>query len=110
MVGPAFKDIAKRLDEIIEHVQQQRGTLRLPFEHRNLRILWATRLMYDHQLQMHHANTNRIVNRIVSIYQSYVRPTMRGKAKHKVEFGSKNGISLQPWICAVREVKLGCLQ
>ena len=85
----------KRLDEIIEHVQQQRGSLRLPFEHRDLRILWATRLMYDQQLQMHHTNTNRIDNRIVSIYQPYVRPIMRGKAKHKVEFGSKNGISLQ---------------
>jgi IS5 family transposase len=85
----------KRLDEIIEQVQQQRGTLRLPFEHRDLRILWATRLMYDQQLQMHNTNTNRIDNRIVSIYQPYVRPIMRGKAKHKVEFGSKNGISLQ---------------
>ncbi len=85
----------KRLDEIIEQVQQQSGTVRLPFEHRDLRILWATRLMYDQQLQMHNANTNRIDNRIVSIYQPYVRPIMRGKAKHKVEFGSKNGISLQ---------------
>jgi len=51
--------------------------------------------MYDQQLQMHNANTNRIDDRIVSIYQPYVRPIMRGKAKHKVEFGSKNGISLQ---------------
>jgi transposase, IS5 family len=85
----------KRLDEIIEQVQQQTGTLRLPFEHRDLRILWAIRLMYDQQLQMHNENTNRIDDRIVSIYQPYVRPIMRGKAKHKVEFGSKNGISLQ---------------
>jgi len=85
----------KRLDEIIEQVQQHTGSLRLPFEHRDLRILWAIRLLYDQQLQMHNANTNRIDDRIVSIYQPYVRPIMRGKAKHKVEFGSKNGISLQ---------------
>ncbi|HYK46207.1 MAG TPA: IS5 family transposase, partial [Parafilimonas sp.] len=85
----------KRLDEIIEQVQQHTGSLRLPFEHRDLRILWAIRLLYDQQLQMHNANTNRLDDRIVSLYQPYVRPIMRGKAKHKVEFGSKNGISLQ---------------
>lgn len=85
----------KRLDEIIEYVQQQNNILRLPFEHRDLRLLWAIRLVYDQQLQMHNKNTNRIDDRIVSIYQPYVRPIMRGKAKHKVEFGSKNGISLQ---------------
>jgi transposase, IS5 family len=85
----------KRLDEIIERVQQQNNILRLPFEHRDLRILWAVRLVYAQQLQMHNENTNRIDDRIVSIYQPYVRPIMRGKARHKVEFGSKNGISLQ---------------
>jgi IS5 family transposase len=85
----------KRLDEVTEYVQQQNNSLRLPFEHRDLRLLWAIRLVYAQQLQMHNENTNRIDDRIVSIYQPYVRPIMRGKAKHKVEFGSKNGISLQ---------------
>jgi IS5 family transposase len=85
----------KRLDAIIEKAQQQNNSVRLPFEHRDLRILWAIRIVYDQQLQMHNENTNRIDDRIVSIYQPYVRPIMRGKAKHKVEFGSKNGISLQ---------------
>ncbi|MEO6167828.1 MAG: IS5 family transposase [Chitinophagales bacterium] len=85
----------KILDKLIDHVQQGNNSLRLPFEHRDLRILWATKIMYDQQLQMHNQNTNRISNRIVSIYQPYVRPIMRGKAKHKVEFGSKNGVSLQ---------------
>jgi IS5 family transposase len=85
----------KRLDEVIEYVQQQTNSLRLPFEHRDLRLLCAIRLMYAQQLQMHNENTNRVDDRIVSIYQPYVRPVMRGKAKHKVEFGSKNGISLQ---------------
>ena len=85
----------KRLDEVIQYVQQQNNSLRLPFEHRDLRILWAVRLVYAQQLQMHNENTNRIDDRIVSIYQPYVRPIMRGKARHKVEFGSKNGISLQ---------------
>ena len=85
----------KRLDEVIEYVQQQNNGLRLPFEHRDLRLLWAIRLVYAQQLQMHNENTNRIDDRIVSIYQPYVRPIMRGKAKYKVEFGSKNGISLQ---------------
>lgn len=85
----------KRLDWLIKKYQTDKQTLRLPFEHRDLRILWATRLVYDQQLQMHNENSQRTDNRIVSIYQPYVRPIVRGKAKAKVEFGSKLDISLQ---------------
>lgn len=85
----------KHLDLLITKYQSSKQTLRLPFEHRDLRILWATRLVYDQQLQMHHENSQRISDRIVSIYQPYVRPIVRGKAKAKVEFGAKLDISLQ---------------
>jgi len=85
----------KHLDLLITKYQSSKQTLRLPFEHRDLRILWATRLCYDQQLQMHNENSQRINDRIVSIYQPYVRPIVRGKAKAKVEFGAKLDISLQ---------------
>lgn len=85
----------KKLDLLIAQYQSSKQTLRLPFEHRDLRILWATRLVYDQQLQMHNENSQRISDRIVSIYQPYVRPMVRGKAKAKVEFGAKLDISLQ---------------
>jgi hypothetical protein len=83
------------LDLLIIKYQSDKQTLRLPFEHRDLRILWATRLVYDQQLQMHNENSQRVSDRIVSIHQPYVRPMVRGKAKAKVEFGSKLDISLQ---------------
>jgi transposase, IS5 family len=82
-----------RLDILIRVYEQQKK--QLPFEHRDLRILWATRLMWDQQLEMHINNVHRIEHRIVNLYQPYVRPMLRGKAKAKVEFGSKNGVSLQ---------------
>lgn len=85
----------KHLDLLITKYQNRRQRLRLPFGHRDLRILWATRLMYDQQLKMHDEKTQRIEDRIVSIYQPYVRPMVRGKAKAKVEFGAKLDISLQ---------------
>jgi hypothetical protein len=85
----------KILDVLITKYQNTKQTLKLPFEHRDLRILWATRLVYDQQLQMHKENSQRIDNRIVSIYQPYVRPIVRGKAKSKVEFGAKLDVSLQ---------------
>lgn len=85
----------RQLDLLITKYQNSKKTLQLPFEHRDLRILWATRLVYDQQLQMHNENSQRIDDRIVSIYQPYVRPIVRGKAKAKVEFGSKLDISLQ---------------
>lgn len=85
----------KHLDLLITKYQSSKQTLRLPFEHRDLRILWASRLVYDQQLQMHTENSQRTGDRIVSIYQPYVRPIVRGKAKAKVEFGAKLDISLQ---------------
>lgn len=85
----------KQLDLLIAKYQLIKKSLRLPFEHRDLRILWATRLVYDQQLQMHNENSQRISDRIVSIYQPYVRPIVRGKAKAKVEFGAKLDVSLQ---------------
>jgi transposase, IS5 family len=85
----------KQLDLLITKYQSSKQTLRLPFAHRDLRILWATRLVYDQQLQMHNENSQRISDRIVNIYQPYVRPIVRGKAKAKVEFGAKLEISLQ---------------
>jgi IS5 family transposase len=43
--------------------------------------------MYDNK-------SHSVEDRIVSIHQPHVRPIVRGKAKSKVEFGSKINISL----------------
>jgi hypothetical protein len=44
---------------------------------------------------MYKKNEHSCQNRIVSIHQPHVRPIVRGKAKAKVEFGAKIGVSLR---------------
>lgn len=50
--------------------------------------------VYRQQQYMYKEKTNQIEDRIVSLHQPYVRPIVRGKAKAKVEFGSKMSMSL----------------
>ncbi len=62
---------------------------RFPLSKRDQRIYWVVQLLYQQQLQMYRDKTNSVPDRIVSIYQPYVRPIVRGKNKALVEFGSK---------------------
>lgn len=58
------------------------------------RILNATFDMYHQQLEMLTNNVHTCANRIVSVFQPFIRPIVRGKAKAKTEFGAKIGVSL----------------
>ena len=62
---------------------------RWPLTKRDQRIFWVIQLIYSQQKEMYDNKTNRCDNRIVNIYQPYVRPIVRGKDKTKVEFGAK---------------------
>ena len=44
---------------------------------------------------MYKEHIHSVDNRIVNIYQPYVRPIVRGKDKAQVEFGAKLGVSIQ---------------
>lgn len=61
---------------------------------RDQELLAVIRVVYEQQKYMYDNNTHQCDNRIVNIYQPYVRPMVRGKDKNKVEFGSKINISL----------------
>lgn len=62
---------------------------------RHDRELFSTILkMYSQQKGMFDSGIHRCDDRIVSIFQPHVRPIVRGKAKAKVEFGSKIGASI----------------
>jgi hypothetical protein len=50
--------------------------------------------IYWQQSMMCISNTNKISDRIVSVSQPWVRPIVRGKAKHNCEFGAKLDISV----------------
>ncbi len=58
-------------------------------EKRDKNLLETIRQMYGQQKWMYENKTHSCPNRIVNIYQPWVRPIVRGKDKNKVEFGSK---------------------
>jgi hypothetical protein len=65
-----------------------------PLEYRDQRIYWVIQNIYDQQTKMYKEHTHSVDNRIVNIYQPYVRPIVRGKDKAQVEFGAKLGVSI----------------
>lgn len=58
-------------------------------EKRDKGLLETIPQMYGQQKWMYENRTHSCPNRIVNIYQPWVRPIVRGKDKNKVEFGSK---------------------
>jgi len=76
-------------------------------------IYWVIQHIYDQQTKMYKDKIHSVDNRIVNIYQPYVRPIVRGKDKSQVEgkFGQgKNGHNLsrvraartsESWIAAI---------
>lgn len=58
------------------------------------RTIQAVIDMYHQQQEMLRQGKHTCENRIVSIHQPHVRPIVRGKAKSKVEFGAKIGVSI----------------
>jgi hypothetical protein len=59
-----------------------------------LDLLEVIKPVYLQQKQMYDHNTTSCKDRIVSIYQPYVRPILRGKQNARVEFGAKLSVSL----------------
>lgn len=58
------------------------------------KITTAIIKMYYQQLEMFKAGTHTCADRIVSIFQSHIRPIVRGKSKSPTEFGAKMGVSI----------------
>jgi len=65
-----------------------------PLNKRDQRIFWIIQLLYKQQEEMYREKKHSVKDRIVNIYQPYVRPIPRGKEKASVEFGAKLGVSL----------------
>ena len=64
-----------------------------PLDRRDQRIFFVIQHILNQQMTMHKNRTHSVENRIVNIYQPYVRPIVRGKEKAQVEFGAKIGVS-----------------
>jgi len=64
-----------------------------PLSNRDIGLYETIKQAYEQQKFMHDNRVNRIDNRIINLYQPYVRPIKRGKDKVKTEFGAKLGVS-----------------
>ena len=51
-------------------------------------------MFYDQQKEMLDTRTHQAADRIVSLSQPWVRPTVRGKSKTPTEFGAKLSVSV----------------
>lgn len=78
----------KTIDKLLDMISQERFVL----PYRDQHIFWVIQLIYQQQLSMYENKIHSCPDRIVNIYQPYVRPIVRGKDKAKVEFGSKISI------------------
>ena len=92
--------VEKLLDQIVLLKQEQElpgmipgmkepRPMRLPVSKRDQKIYWVIQQIYQQQKHMYDNNTHSVANRIVNIYQPYVRPIPRGKDKQATEFGAK---------------------
>lgn len=90
-VGKQLRYVKRDLAIIEELSQSMSLSLLGRKEYRELLVISE---LYRQQEEMYRTKSHSAEHRIVSISQPHVRPIVRGKAKAKVEFGSKIAISV----------------
>ena len=68
--------------------------LTIPFTRNHYKDFMVIQTLYEQQNWMFVNRVHSVADRIVSISQPHVRPMVRGKKAHNVEFGSKINVSL----------------
>jgi len=81
----------KTTDKLLDKAEDRH----FPLNHQDQKLYFVIQHIYEQQMKMYKSSTHSIADRIVNIYQPYVRPIVRGKDKAQVEFGAKLGVSLQ---------------
>ena len=97
------KEIRKAIGQQLRYLRRNQKSINslldtaegqpFPLNRRDQKIFFVIQHIFDQQMKMYTTRTHSIEDRIVNIYQPYVRPIVRGKEKAKVEFGSKIGVS-----------------
>ncbi len=94
-IRTALKQQLSYLGRNIRSIDKILDTLTgIPLKKNQYKYLLVIQHLYEQQKTMYDTKTHSVEDRIVSIHQPHVRPIVRGKAKSKVEFGSKINISL----------------
>ena len=89
------------IDRLLDAWQARTVQRRVPLTHRMLRRLWIVRELYRQQVEMYRTRARRIDDRIVSLSQPHVRPMVRGRLGHPVEFGAKFSVGLNDGLACV---------
>ncbi|RMG75136.1 MAG: IS5 family transposase [Bacteroidetes bacterium] len=102
-IGKQLNDLRRELKILRELLEADPSRLRC-LSFRDLKIYWVIQHIYDQQRGMHTSRSNRCEDRIVSIYQPWVRPMVTGKAAKKTEFGAKSSVSLIEGFASVHAI------
>jgi len=79
------------IEKMLNEVEPELG--KFPLVPRDQKIYWVIQHLFDQQMYMYRNKTHKCSDRIVNIYQPYVRPMVRGKDSADVEFGAKINVS-----------------
>ena len=99
---PGHKKVRRGVGKQLRYLRRNLATILL-MAHEGLlihlkpqqyRCLLVINELYRQQAWMYDHRVHRIADRIVSLSQPHVRPIVRGKAGHPVEFGAKVSVSL----------------
>ncbi len=77
---------------------------RIPLKRQQYKYLLVIQTLYDQQKYMYDHPVHSVEDRIVSIHQPHVRPTVRGKTNAAVEFGAKIQVALVNGIAFLDEL------
>lgn len=85
---------------IVEELRKKPGREML-LSKRDRALITTIKAIYEQQKWMYDNRQKSCPQRIVNIYQPWVRPIVRGKDKNKVEFGSKINVSEVDGFCRI---------
>lgn len=86
--------LSKSIRTVFDLVARNTTDCFMGLKRRDKKLFFTILDMWRQQKSMFDTGTHRCENRIISIFQPHVRPIVRGKARSKVEFGSKIGVSV----------------
>lgn len=86
----------KIIDQLLNKTDRQQLLTK-----RDKQLMQTILKVYEQQKWMYDNKKNSCSNRIVNIFQPWVRPIVRGKDKNKTEFGSKINVSEVNGFCRV---------
>lgn len=100
--NPSRKTVRKAIGKQLRYLQRDIAHIHdmldrftvFPLPRKEQNQFWVVQTLYDQQWEMFSQGKHSVEDRIVSIHQPHVRPMVRGKARAKVEFGSKLHLSL----------------